>query len=342
MATSLGCVVAVVFVLSCSDGHQALSDDEFAQLLVSFSEEARTFEPSSGYQSENWISNERSFQQVLPGLPRRTNGAYLGVGPEQNFTYIAAVAPRIAFIVDVRRENLALHLLYKALFEMSANRAEFLCRLFARRLLSPDRNSTDEVAALLTAVASSPHSSDIASATVTAVFGRLERRHDLRLADEDVRSIREAYARFGDHGPAIRWSSDDRRWIPTYAELMTETGSDGRLHSFLASEETFQTVKRLQQQNRIVPLVGDFGGKKTLAAISSYFNEHRLVLDVFYTSNVRPYLRGASLDQFELNLTNLPADDVSVVVETRFHSLGNETDKPEFETFTYAVPIRSH
>ena len=58
--------------------------------------------------------------RVKPG------GVYLGVGPEQNFTYIAAMRPRIAFITDIRRGNLHLHLLYKALFELSANRAEFV------------------------------------------------------------------------------------------------------------------------------------------------------------------------------------------------------------------------
>ena len=35
---------------------------------------------------------------------RSAGGVYIGVGPEQNFTYIAA-RPEMAFIVDIRREN---------------------------------------------------------------------------------------------------------------------------------------------------------------------------------------------------------------------------------------------
>jgi hypothetical protein len=43
------------------------------------------------------------------------------------------VKPKIAFIVDIRRQNLIEHLMYKALFELSADRAEFISRLLSRR-----------------------------------------------------------------------------------------------------------------------------------------------------------------------------------------------------------------
>jgi hypothetical protein len=66
-----------------------------------------------------------------PELTRRVapGGVYLGVGPEQNFTYIAAMRPRVAFILDLRRGNADLHLMYKALFELAADRADFVSRL---------------------------------------------------------------------------------------------------------------------------------------------------------------------------------------------------------------------
>ena len=68
---------------------------------------------------------------------------YLGVGPEQNFTYIAAIKPAMAFIIDVRRGNLQLHLMYKALFELSADRADFVSRLFSlKRPAGLDRKSS--------------------------------------------------------------------------------------------------------------------------------------------------------------------------------------------------------
>ena len=57
---------------------------------------------------------------------------YLGVGPEQNFTYMAAVRPHLAIIFDIRRGNFDLQLMYKALFELARDRADFVSKLFAK------------------------------------------------------------------------------------------------------------------------------------------------------------------------------------------------------------------
>src|SRR5262245_41952817 len=75
-----------------------LADSEFWDLIGEFSE-------SGGYfRSENFVSNENAFQHVIPALKKqvKTGGVYLGVGPDQNFTYVAAVLPRLAFIIDIR------------------------------------------------------------------------------------------------------------------------------------------------------------------------------------------------------------------------------------------------
>src|SRR5580704_16871122 len=105
-----------------------LSDQEFWRLSSEFSE-------ANGYfQSDNLVSNERSLQYAVPMLQRRKGrGAYLGVAPDQNFTFIIALEPKIAFIVDIRRGNLDTHLMYKALFELSSDRVDFYSRLFSRK-----------------------------------------------------------------------------------------------------------------------------------------------------------------------------------------------------------------
>src|SRR5437660_12624058 len=66
--------------------------------------------------------------------PKVQGGAYIGVRPDQNFSYIAAVRPEIAFMIDIRRDNLLEHLLFKSLFAMSRNRIEYLCLLFGKPL----------------------------------------------------------------------------------------------------------------------------------------------------------------------------------------------------------------
>ena len=104
-----------------------LSNAEFWRLSTDASE------PDGTFHSENLVSNEIRFQSILPDLVQQVvaGRAYVGVGSEQNFTYMAAVRPSMAFIVDIRRGNLDLHLAYKALFEMSADRAEFVSRMFS-------------------------------------------------------------------------------------------------------------------------------------------------------------------------------------------------------------------
>jgi hypothetical protein len=125
---------------------QRLDDRTFWTIVTEFSE------PGGFFRSDNLVSNEMVFQHVIPTLQQTLGSvsAYIGVGPDQNFTYIAALKPRIAFIVDIRRQNMLLHLMYKALVELSPTRAEFLSRLFSRPI--PSRSTAaDSADALLAA-----------------------------------------------------------------------------------------------------------------------------------------------------------------------------------------------
>src|SRR5436190_17675462 len=105
------------------------TDAEFWKIVNDFSE------PGGAFPYENFVSNEVSYMDILPDLTRvaKTGGAYLGVAPEQNYTYIAAIEPKVAFILDIRRQNLVELLMYKALFEMAPDRADFVSRLFSRK-----------------------------------------------------------------------------------------------------------------------------------------------------------------------------------------------------------------
>ena len=98
---------------------ERLTDREFWELITDFSEAGGFF------RSDNFLSNESGYQAIIPKLREKlkTGGVYIGVGPEQNFTYLVALQPKIAFIVDIRRQNMLEHLFYKALMETSADRA---------------------------------------------------------------------------------------------------------------------------------------------------------------------------------------------------------------------------
>src|SRR6266511_1442743 len=76
-----------------------LSDTEYWGLIEALSEPAGTFSLS-----DNLVSNEPGIAENVRKL-RPSGGVYLGVGPEQNFSYIARLRPAMAFIIDIRREN---------------------------------------------------------------------------------------------------------------------------------------------------------------------------------------------------------------------------------------------
>src|SRR5262249_47708687 len=179
-----------------------LTDQEFWTLTEDLSE------PNGSFRSDNFLSNERGYQVVIPDLIKKTQSGsvYLGVGPEQNFPYIVALKARMAFIIDIRRGNLHEHLLYKALFEMSRDRADFLSRLFSRK--RPEGLTSSATAAeLFAAYDGVPSSEDLYKENLTAVFDCLARKHQFKLSDEDRRGIEYVYHdAFFVGGPSLNYS----------------------------------------------------------------------------------------------------------------------------------------
>ena len=203
---------------------QQLSDKAFWALSTSLSE------PNGYFRSDNLVSNEIWMQHVIPNL-LKSNGpgrVYLGVGPEQNFTYIAALKPSMVFIVDVRRGNLQLHLMYKALFELSADRAEFVGRLFAKKRpegLGP----TSTVDEIFNAYADVQTSETLYQQNVEAIRNHLTKKRGLELSDDDLKGIEYVAYSFYWFGPGIHYSSSNGRGgrsMPTYYHLMIATDAE--------------------------------------------------------------------------------------------------------------------
>jgi hypothetical protein len=331
-------VALVLAFLLVAAAPPSIDDAAFADLITRLSEPGGTFQPSGGYDSDNLVSNERSYQAPLAELTA-SGTAYLGVGPEQNFSYIAQLQPSIAFIVDLRRDNLLLQLMYKALFELSANRVAFVSRLFGRAVpggLGP----TVSVDVLMRRFAAARPSRAIASATSTAIAERLVHVHRLPLSGGDQQRIAAIYAEFVRQGPAIRWSRDRMSWLPTFTDLMTMRGSDGTARSFLVSEERFAVVKRMEERNLVVPVVGDFAGPTTMRGIAAELRHRGVTVGAFYTSNVEPYLKGDAWTRFVANVGELPVDANSVFIRTVFHVTTASARKPAYETSTSTASIR--
>jgi hypothetical protein len=241
----------------------------------------------------------------------------MGVGPEQNFTYISALKPAMAFIVDIRRGNLDLHLMYKALFELSADRNEFVSRLFSRpRPGGIDATSTP--AEIFAAYGRVQSSEALYQANLNAIRRHLLGRHGFELSNDDIAGIEYVYRAFFRFGPDLRYASTSGFGggiQPSYAAMMAATDTDGRMHGFLTSEETFGVLKDLESRNLIVPVVGNFGGPKAIRAVAAYVRKREAAVSTFYLSNVEQYLRQGGLwGAFCGNVGTLPIDETSTFI----------------------------
>ncbi len=291
-----------------------IPDGAFWRMVTDFSEDAGSFR-------FQYMSNEREFAALIPELKKSTKpgGVYLGVGPEQNFSYIAALRPRIAFIFDIRRQNMLEHLLYKAVFEMSPNRVEFISRLFSRRTPAgvTDKSS---VSALFQAFGRAPRDAQLFAQNLEALKEHLIKDRRFSLTRQDQSDIDDIYRIFFDAGPGVPYPGRNFNvfYGGSYADLMTASDDDGQPRSYLASEEDFQFLREMQRENLIVPLVGDFAGTKAIRAVAGYLKDHQATATTFYTSNVEQYLfeQADEWRRFYTNLSSLPLDSSSTLIRS--------------------------
>ena len=286
---------------------------------------ARLSEPGGYFGSDNLISNELSYQHVLHKLEKMnvTGGAYLGVGPDQNFTYIARIKPHIAFMIDIRRDNMLQHLLFKAIFIMAHNRAAYMALLFGRPVPTNIKQWNERsINDLVDYVDRTPMDPKLAARNWTEIRERVK-GFGYALSDRDLETIGEIYRAFYESGLEVRYQIRDRpsnRFFPPYRDLLLETDLQGHKHNYFATEADFQVIKQMQERNLIVPVTGDLSGTQAVRAIGQYLNETGEHVSAFYTSNVEFYLwRQDGFGRFVENLKALPIDQRSVIIRSYFN-----------------------
>lgn len=338
----LASVTALVLAGSPQQLPERLDDREFWRISQEFSE------PDGTFHSENLVSNEIRFQTIIPELVEavRPGRAYVGVGSEQNFTYMTAVRPSIAFIVDLRRGNLDLHLIYKTLFELSDDRADFVSRVFSRpRPEGVSRTaSVDEIFATFAGV---PASESLYTSNLTQIFTHLTKTHGFAISDGDREGIRFVYRSWFEAGPDIHYQLTGRGGrgggFPTYADLMTTTDGRGRHRSFLATEEGFAWLKDLQTRNLVIPVVGNFGGPTALHSVARWLTEHKAVVGAFYTSNVEQYLwRDGLWERFCASASTFPVDESSRFIRSERGGLAGISGRGTGGFWLGLAPISTH
>ena len=298
---------------------RAIPDSVFAALVE------RLSEPGGYFDTDNLISNESSYLKVLGALGSR-GGAYVGVGPDQNFSYIARLRPEVAFIIDVRRDNLLQHLLLKALLERASTRAEFLAGLHGKAP-PPDRLAwrQADIEAIVDFIDGAPDDAGLVEDLRDEVEAAI-RSYRVPLADEDLETIARFHGTFIDAGTALRFTSYGRAprpYYPTYRQLVLETDLAGARASYLASAEAYDVVRDLALANRIIPVVGDLSGAHAVREIGSVMREMGVELSAIYASNVEFYLWGAgTFERWRANLATLTASPDAVVIRSYFPNFG--------------------
>lgn len=299
-----------------------LTDTDFWALVTDLSE------PNGYFQSENYVGNELSFQWVIPDLQKsvKPGGVYMGVGPDQNFTYIAALQPKIVFIVDIREGNLLQLLMYKALMELSADRAEFAAKLFGRAKpanIKADASAND----ILAAIYALPADRAVYARTLADINDHLTKTHRFPLTTAQLRGMEQIFATFFTYGPGITYMNGNSgrggNQFPTYWDMQVTDDGQGRNRAYMQSDEAFRVIKRMEEANLIVPVIGNFGGPKAIRAVGNWVREHGATVTTFYTSNVEQYLFQDNIwREYYKNVATLPLDNTSRFIRSQFNMGG--------------------
>lgn len=315
-----GLSVMLLLIAGCSgtgpaDPAVSFSPERYAALVDTLSE------PDGFFDSDNIVSNEAGYLHVKHALKRLgvKGGVYIGVGPDQNFTYIAQVRPRYAFILDIRRDNLVEHMLYKAIFALAESRAEFLSILFSKPL--PRAGLTDgqpTIEALVTYLDRTDGDEDLFRRNLERIRAQISTFKVLS-GDRDTRRVSELYRSFFERHLDLRWEyrSDGDRGISfiTYRTFLLGRDLEGAYGNVLASDEDYRFIRDMQARNAIIPVTGDFAGGHALRAIGDFVRGRGDRISAFYLSNVEYYLQPEGrLDEFAANVRYLPTDDRSVLI----------------------------
>jgi hypothetical protein len=291
-----------------------LSDTDYWKLVTDMSEPGGWFRIV-----DNFTSNEIEVGWLFSKLQEQkiNGGVYLGVGPEQNLSYIAAIRPKMAFLFDIRRQALLQHQMFKAMFELAPDRADFLSILFAKPRPG-GVDSTTEIRAMWDAFWYIPTDTALARKNYARVHDQLIKTHGFALEPE-MAQLKNVYDAFINFGPVITTNggaSNGRQPANTFAD-MTGYSYDaaGLPRSFMSSEDNYRHVRSMHQNNLIVTVTGDFGGPKAIRAVGDYLKKNGGVVSAFYVSNVEQYLfQDGKQSAFYGNVAALPVDDRSIFI----------------------------
>jgi hypothetical protein len=298
---------------------ERLTDAEFWTLVSDISEPGGTFR-----NSDNFTSNEIEVGAVFTALraARVSGGAYIGVGPEQNFSYIASIRPQMAFVIDIRRQAVVQHLMFKAIFELSKDRADFISMLFSRPRPA-GLDSATSIQRMWDIYRATPIDAAMRDRNGARIEAHLRTTRRFALTPDELDQLHWVWDAFNSAGPNIttqlnqggRGGGGGGGRSGGFANMTAAADTTGQIRSFLSSEENYRYVKALHEKNLIVPVSGDFAGPKALRGIGAYLRSRAATVTAYYVSNVEQYLyQDGKQAAFYANVATLPLTDQSVFI----------------------------
>jgi len=294
--------------------NQLMGDKELGELV------GRLSERTGDFPSDNFVSNETSYLDVVWALakPSLHGRAYMGVGPEQNLTYIARMKPSMAYIVDIRRQNMLELMIIRACMETESTRAGFLGCLMSRTVGQglPEGASVQQ---LVDRIESSQASKESLAAGTKATIQLMERL-GTKASKADEASIGTVRKAFYDKGLSLAYSMEgSARVYPTLGAILTSSSPQNDGGGFLATTEQYAWLRQFVLENRLVPVVGDFGSPLALGRVAEDMKGRGVKLGVFYTSNVEQYLfQDRKYETFLGNIRKMPYDENSLMIRVWF------------------------
>jgi hypothetical protein len=168
---------------------------------------------------------------------------------------------------------------------------------------------------MFSTLGSSRSDSRLLSQNLADIRNNLEKAHGFVLTSGDYRTIDTIARAFYQGGPDAHLTT----YGTTFRNLMMETDPQNKNRNFLVSDANYQFVRQMQQNNLIVPVVGDFAGSKAVRAVGAYVREHGAEVTSFYVSNVEEYIASpaSAWSSYCNNIASLPISGTSTFIRFR-------------------------
>ena len=253
--------------------------------------------PQSNYTMDCFVTSEVCHNDVIakcrPDSHGTGTGAYIGVGPCQNLTYIGALRPRLAIICDSRPDNLIEHLMFKMLIERAASPLDYLLQLFSRVLERPPGTDLREAEDLVAAFELGTPDPETFRDNLEWLRSEAKRRWEFD--DGQLDRLSYLYGEFFGKQlsiTAVNKECAEALGSPTLRDVILARNSYRRNFHFLTDADRFGYVRQMHMEDRIIPMLGNFCSAASIELINDLLGEFGERADTIYLSNIEDYVVG--------------------------------------------------